>query len=640
VRSEESLRRWALGLFGLVVAALVGYVAAGHGLADQPRLEHDVQVNVTDVFGVMSSALVGLWLTWARPRNPIGWWVSTAALMLVLCTLGQTYGARALVSGEGLPLGALALSLSAPLWIGTVFIPASMVLVRYPSGRITGTWPRRFERAVLAGLAVLWFGYATSAESVADEVPDALPPVLLPTPVGGTLTVIGASLLVVGTLLIVLDALRRVFRGDRAERPALFLLLLASVAAVTAIFFAPYEWMGTVSYFSVLVAMAVGVLRYKALGIDVVVRRALLYAILTGFVLLVFVGVVAVLASFIPSGPTPQIVAAVLIAVGLGPARDRVQDLIDHLLYGERNDPFAALQRLSAPVGAGDEDLLPGVLSALADALHAEGATVEAPGSAGIPLVFGGAEIGRLHVLPRRGEAALSRADQRLLSSVAPLIATVVHAARLADDLRVEQARVLEATQSERKRLRQELHDGLGPSLTGIGLGLEAAQRSGATEELLTRLRDEVTRSLEEVRRIIDDLHPSALDEQDLLAALRRRADQVTSAGGVCVDLDTPGHLPSLPPTVAAAAYRIADEALTNVVRHSSARHCQVRVSVGDRLRVEVNDDGVGPGDGREVGVGLVSMRERAERLGGRFLLQATYPGTSVLAELPLAVSP
>ena len=118
------------------------------------------------------------------------------------------------------------MSVSAPLWTGTVFIPASLILVRYPSGQLAGAWPRRFERAVLIGFPILWIGYATSAESVTDEVAGHLPPVLLPEPVSGTLMAVGLLLVVGGTVAIVVDAFRRVFRGDRAERPALLLLLV------------------------------------------------------------------------------------------------------------------------------------------------------------------------------------------------------------------------------------------------------------------------------------------------------------------------------------------------------------------------------------------------------------------------------
>jgi signal transduction histidine kinase len=637
--SERRLRLLALATFAVVVLLDVGYVLASRGLNGQPGLRNGDRLDVGEVVGIIAPAIVGLLLAWARPRNAIGWLITSAGLTLGLSDLGQAYGERSVAfPDEHLPAGMWALSLSAPLWVWAVFIPPTLLLARYPSGRIAGRWPRRFERTALVAGGVLWIGYATSAQSVSDEVVGRVPPLHLPELVGGPLLLGGGVTLLAMAVAICLDAVRRAVKGSRDERLALLWLLTSTVLMVVLIFFSPWEWVSSVAYFGVLVSLAVGVLRYGALGIDLVIRRTLLYASLTGLVLVVFVGVVAGLARIVPSGPVPELVAAVVIAVGLGPARDRVQGFIDRLLYGERDDPFAALHRLSEPMSLDDGELLPGVLAALAEALHLQGARVAGPGEPGVPLVFAGAELGSLQVNPRRGEASLSKADERLLGSVAPLVAAVVHAVRLADDLRVERTRVLEATQAERTRLRRELHDGLGPSLTGIGLGLEAAQRSGASDALLARLRVEVTSSLEEVRRIIDDLRPSALDHQDLLSALRVRAEQVTSTGALEVDLDAPPHLPELSPSVAAAAYRIADEALTNVVRHSEAKHCRVQLRVADCLQLEVTDDGIGPGSGREGGVGLGSMKERAERLGGLFSLRATYPGTAVAVELPLVV--
>jgi signal transduction histidine kinase len=236
------------------------------------------------------------------------------------------------------------------------------------------------------------------------------------------------------------------------------------------------------------------------------------------------------------------------------------------------------------------------------------------------------------------------------------LIAAVVHAARLSDALRGERNRVLEATEAERRRLRQELHDGLGPSLTGVGLGLEAAQSGpfAGDPELLARLRTEVASSLEEIRRIIEDLRPVSLDGADLVTALEQRVS-AASAAGVDVRLVVDGPLPPLPPEVETAAFRIADEALNNVVRHAGARRCTVSVSAGPSLLVVVADDGVGcdsgpaagsppgsPAAGPDcrAGVGLGSMRERAERLGGTFALEPRQPGTAVVAELPLSLAP
>lgn len=661
-RDDRTLRRWALGVFATLILLDALYVLAADGLAGQPGLAHPFHLDLGEVSGVASLAVVGLILTWARPRVSIGWLLSLAGLLLALCDLGQTYGSRALVMpGSHLPGGSWALALSGPLWIPALLLPASNLLVRYPSGSITGRWPRRFDRAVIAGYVLVYVGYASGDHSVTDEVVGGTSPIPLPELVGGILMAAGALLFLPGTIAIVLDAIRRMIRGDRPERFALLWLVTTAVGAVLLVQFSPKEYLGSVAYFGQLVAIAVGVLRYRALGIDVVVRRTLLYATLTGLVAVVFVGIVAGLAQLIPSGPGPQIIAASVIAVGLAPARERIQSIIDRLLYGERSDPFAALERLGAPMdrSASNDVLLNNVVAAVGEGLLLPAVTLrssagsvlaswgapDATSSTAVPLRFGGHDLGSLTVAPRRGEVDLTRADRRLLDALAPLIAAVVQSSELARDLVAERNRVVEATQSERARLRQELHDGLGPSLTGIGLGLEAAQgaplaQDPRTAELLERLRHEVSSSLEEIRRIIDDLRPTVLDDHDLLTALRQRGERVTSAAGVAVHVDAPSALPELSPEVETAAFRIADEALTNVVRHANATRCSVRLSVGDSLRLVVSDDGVGVGNGRVGGVGLASMRQRAERIGGRFSLSSAAGGTEVVAELPLAVTP
>jgi signal transduction histidine kinase len=168
---------------------------------------------------------------------------------------------------------------------------------------------------------------------------------------------------------------------------------------------------------------------------------------------------------------------------------------------------------------------------------------------------------------------------------------------------------------------------------------LEAAQSGpfAGDPELLRRLRTEVASSLEEIRRIIEDLRPVSLDGADLVTALEHRVS-AASAAGVDVRLVVDRPLPPLPPEVEIAAFRIADEALNNVVRHAGAQHCTVSVSAGASLLVVVADDGVGGVADSRAGVGLGSMRERAERLGGTFALEPRHPGTAVVAELPLSL--
>jgi len=260
-----------------------------------------------------------------------------------------------------------------------------------------------------------------------------------------------------------------------------------------------------------------------------------------------------------------------------------------------------------------------------------------------VPLRYAGRSVGTLLVARRTPGAGLSAADRALLELVAGPVGIAVHAARLADDLAVSQQHVLAAAEEERTRLRRDLHDGLGPSLSGIALGLEATQLArddtALRDELLNRLRDEVRGAVIEVRRLVDGLRPAALDGAGLIGAIRAHVTTLSAANGIDVLVTGPDQLPPLAPPVEVAAYRIALEALTNVVRHAGAHACTVALRVGDRLELEVRDDGRGiPSQVPSGGVGLESMQARAVAVGGTLLVgPAAGGGTSVRALLPLA---
>jgi len=357
-------------------------------------------------------------------------------------------------------------------------------------------------------------------------------------------------------------------------------------------------------------------------------------------------------------GPVPGVVAAALVAVGLTPLRDRLQAAVDRLVYGDRHDPMRAVTRLGDRVAAaGETDLLPAVLATVTDAVHAPGAAVVAPSGSVLAahgtdsdsrdvellvLRVGGRELGMLRLAPRSPGEPYTDGDRRLLAALAPQVAVVVRALELAEALEAERDRVVAATRQERDRLRRDLHDGLGPSLSGVGLGLQAlhdARAAGndtAADQLLARIRQEVTTAVGEVRRILDGLRPAVLDRTRLPDAIRRHAASVWT-GQVKVWVDA-GELPPLPADTETAAYRIIQEALTNVVRHADAHHTRISLAASDTaLTVTVADDGHGINDrGHDAGVGLASMRQRAEALRGTLRVDSNDHGTTVVATLPL----
>ena len=402
----------------------------------------------------------------------------------------------------------------------------------------------------------------------------------------------------------------------------------------------------------IAVAVAIGVLGYDLLGINVTVRRALVYLPLTAVVALLVGAVSATISQRTEGSEYGIVIAAVAIAVLVLPLRDALMRATDRLLYGRRSDPVAVVGQISSADPEAPEVLLrllaDSVRSPGVELRDATGATLATSGTLtararSVPLA--GGAVGELLVSPRWGERTLDPADERLLAAVTPYWVEALRAQALARELEAERERVILATGSERARLRRDLHDGLGPALSGIALGAEAAAglvRTDpvAAQTMIDRIGLEAMAATEEVRRVIDDLRPSALDSTALGEAIGLAADRV--AADVSVELE--GDLRTLPPDVAATAYRIASEALTNVARHSGATSCWVRVGRGpEGLALSVRDNGRGlPGTGSATGVGLESMRRRAAALGGHVSVVPVDPsGTEVSAMLPVAlVSP
>jgi signal transduction histidine kinase len=214
------------------------------------------------------------------------------------------------------------------------------------------------------------------------------------------------------------------------------------------------------------------------------------------------------------------------------------------------------------------------------------------------------------------------------------------YALQLAVDLQQSREQLVALREEERRRLRRDLHDGLGPALSSVLLKVSAARRllepRSQIDSILLEARGDIQTTIEDVRRLVYDLRPPTLDELGLTGAIRESVVGFEH-DGLLVTVRAPEHLPPLPAAVEVAAYRIIQEALTNVVRHAAAQTCTVELAIHDGLDVDVTDDGVGLPGRWHLGVGLTSMRERARELGGTCVTErAPGGGTRVRAHLPL----
>jgi signal transduction histidine kinase len=252
-------------------------------------------------------------------------------------------------------------------------------------------------------------------------------------------------------------------------------------------------------------------------------------------------------------------------------------------------------------------------------------------------------EIGRLVLSPRAPGEGFSDADRSLLEDLARQAEVAVHAVRLTTDLQHSRERLVTTREEERRRLRRDLHDGLGAQLAGLNVQAGALRRliprdPDAADELVVELREELRSAIADIRRLVYDLRPPALDDLGLVEALRQLAERYGSKDEpLRVVVEAPEDLPNLPAAVEVAVYRVTQEALTNVARHARARTCVVRLVLNEDVALEIVDDGVGIPAQRSAGVGLSSMHERASELGGSCVLQSVPKGgTQVLVRLPL----
>jgi signal transduction histidine kinase len=299
-----------------------------------------------------------------------------------------------------------------------------------------------------------------------------------------------------------------------------------------------------------------------------------------------------------------------------------------------------------------DDDSNRIVAESASPSLRVEAGRIRVPGmdreGLCIPLIHQGETLGYLVLGPRAPNEAFSSTDLRLLHDLAPQVGVAVHSARLTADLQRSREQLILAREEERRRLRRDLHDGLGPQLAGLALKLETLRNrltdDPLADSLLADLAKRTQDATADIRRLVYELRPPALDELGLVSALREGATQYNQQGvnGVNITFYAPESLPPLPAAVEVAVYRIAQEALTNVIRHAEARTCLVRLRLDESaglLCLEVEDDGKGLLMKRRTGVGLNSMRERAEELGGMLTVTSSADGTLLTARLPCRVN-
>lgn len=640
----------ALLLGGLGVAGAVSspLLAAG------TRSRFD---DVAIVLVITTYTVVALIIELARPGHPVGrtmlagataWGIGEGLLAGGLAGLAHQPGSAA--------YAALGVAGSGARGLGWLLLVVVVPLI-FPDGRAPWRWAAR-----LAVTCIAAFTTATllSPEPLDERLSAVANPVGLPESLRPITDLVALSAIALAFACLVVAVVGLVLRWRRGnelvrQQVLVFGLAFAPPLLVLPLVATPWAepWMFALACLPVPLAVGTSLVQRRLYDIQLAVSRTVAYTALSIALAAVYALVVGGIGVMLHDRGTPWLpwAAAGVVAVAFAPLRDWLQGAANRITYGRWSAPAEVL----ADTGRRLADAADGpvLLSALTDEL------VDGLGLGYAEIRDGaGRSLARTGVEPNQVEhvdlfaygvrvgtllwsgRTLRESDLALLRDLGHQMGGVVHAAGLVDQLRATQEQLVLAREQERRRLRRDLHDGLGPSLAALGLQVDTVQNLLALGEpvgdRLGALRAGLQETVTEVRRIVEGLRPPAIDELGLFGAVAELGHTLASGSGLDLTLKLPEERPVLPAAVEVAAYRVAQEAITNVVRHAGASACQVvAMLTPETLTLQISDDGRGS-VGARPGVGMSSMRERAVEIGGCVDVRALDRGTSITLMLPL----
>ena len=678
---------WPLALVAIVISLAVFPLDVFSAVTNNP-LQALISLRLLRPITPVVFAIIGALVASRQPRNSIGWifigtsWFS--ALHLVE-EVYQTYGP--MVRAPGWILVVLQ-----SLWIPASILPTIFVFFLFPNGRLISRrwrlifWPTVASlAATLVGLALHPGPFSGWDTGVNPDGIESLRDLL------DVIMEVAQILLTVGMAGSIASFIIRVRRSRGIEREQIKwlaypigLLLVGIVIAIPLSLFLPDSakeselaselsvTMANLVILGIGVATGIAILRYRLYDINLIINRTLVYGILTVSVVSIYVLSVGFLGALlqVKGNLLISLTATGLIAVLFQPMRERVQRGVNRLFYGQRDDPLGTLSQLGQRLeGAmAPEIILPTLVETISQTLKLPYVAItlrsgdkfkiaaqwgdEVENAIKLPLIYQGETVGQLIAGPRGPGELFSQADRQLLENIAHQAGPAAYAVQLTQDLRQSRVRLVTAREEERRRLRRNLHDGLGPILASQGLKMAAASQLLQEDPvkarlLLEELAAQNAATVAEIRRLVYELRPAALDDLGLVGAVRDYASGLKGgaqdSSRLKVDVQAPaGGLPTLPAAIEVAVYWIATEGLTNIARHARARHAEVSFVLNAakhtrKLHLEIVDDGIGLPENHRSGIGLISMRERAEEVGGNLVVESSpRQGTRVVADLPL----
>ncbi|MEV8371603.1 sensor histidine kinase [Kribbella sp. NPDC056861] len=632
------------------------------------------------VLSGLAQMLPGALLLHRLPRHPIAWVLTLSGLLWIVDGFASSWAAYAIYTSPGLP-GAAAAYWFYSRFGAVLLLGLPLLILLFPDGRlVTARLWRSLSVVSLALTALLPVLLVVVPMAVMIRYHGAvLPPEItrlavdpfsipLSYQVWEPLLRISYAAVIVSLVVPFAVTVHR-YRAASRERRAQIRWLMWAALVDMFLLFVPLEDPPAVPaiLFGTAIALTsaaiVGaVTKHRLYAIDRLLSATFLYGLLAILVVAVDLAVFALAGGML--GERDAALAAIaVVAVIYAPLRSRLSRAVRRLVRGSREDPYATVSTLAERLesAADPDEQLRAVARTLAEAFRLPYVRVEIDRSSGgraviehgsetgptiaLPVRYRSESVGRLVLCPGDG-TALSERDQRLLGDLVRQAAAAARASELSTELQRGRSRLVAAREEERRRIRRDLHDSLGPGLGAVALRIETARNLAMSaperaDEMLAQATTEVTAALADVRRLAHDLRPPALDELGLVRAIEQQAERFR-LGGLQVHVKA-SSLGVLPAGVEVAAYRIASEALTNVARHASASRCDLdlRLVDGSALQLTVQDDGIGIAEEVVAGVGMLSLRERAAELGGES--SVTCPaegGTVVRVRLPLYAVP
>jgi signal transduction histidine kinase len=687
---RRTLRLAARGSFAITLALCLGTVVFLALAWNVPKLENEFGFKGYAIaFAVVVGGL-GLLLADRRPQNPIGWIFCALGVIAGTMALTTEYARWALIHDGGRPPGGLyAAWLQEWVWIPLI-VGLGVVGWIFPEGRFLS---RRWRTAMVVACAV----------AAVPMVLNALLPRLtifagFDNPVGlDEPWVQGAANASAGLVLPVLfggaaAATVRFRRRSGDERQQIKWLLLAVMAVGLVLTYYGIllgiilatgtdpsqgavwpEYLAIASFLAVPISVAFGVLKYRLYDIDVVINKAVVYAVLAVFITGVYLTVVVAAGSLTgyASNPVVSGIAAAVVALAFQPARRGAQRLANRLVYGERATPYEVLAQLGDRL-AGEyaaDDVLDRIAAAVAGGIGADRVVVwlnagrelrpaavwpegtpAAPiaastamltatedGMRSFPVRLQGEILGAIGVHKPPSDP-LTPADEKLVGDLAAQAGLVLRNARLIEELRASRRRLVEAQDEERRKIERNLHDGAQQQLVALTVQLGLLERQAEDPETVrasaTRLKDALQDALDELRALARGIYPPLLADQGLAAALEAQSRKAA----VPTTIES-GGIGRYPREIESAVYFCALEALQNVAKYADATSAVVRLGERDgRLEFEIADDGRGfDPTATSYGTGMQGMVDRLDAIGGTLEVSSeSGRGTMVLGRIAL----